>query len=312
MPSNIQILKILVIRFSSIGDIVLCSPVLRWLKNTYPESELHFLTKPQFVSLVKPNPNVDQVWELQGFKDTARKLKKERFDLVVDLHKNLRSMRFRSVIRAKQNTSYKKLSLAKYLSVKTKNATKLPTEHLIDRYKKGVKKIGIATDELGLEYYGELKPTLFDSFPEQYNILVAGAAHATKKISDSLVVKIANSSNLPLLILGGPLDNKAIFGTVNCINLCGKTNLQESAYIAKHAQKVYTSDTGLMHIAAAFKRNIHIFWGNTIPEFGMYPYQTEFTSYEVKDLSCRPCSKIGFKACPKGHFKCMEDQQIQN
>tara|TARA_R110001592_G_scaffold307299_2_gene580799 strand:+ start:329464 stop:330396 length:933 start_codon:yes stop_codon:yes gene_type:complete len=310
LPLNWQILKILVLRFSSIGDIVLCSPVLRWLKNNYPEAEIHFLTKPQFASLITPNPNVDTVWPLEGFSETLKKLKLERFDLIVDLHKNLRSLRFRTALNAKTNVSFKKLSLAKYLSVKTKNGSKLPNIHLVERYKKGLEKIGVTTDDLGLEYYGAIQPKAFSELPVAYNVLVAGAAHATKKLPDSLIQKIEKASELPLVILGAPGDNKSIFDQIECINYCGKTSLQESAYVVQHAQNVYTSDTGLMHIAAAFNRNIHIFWGNTIPEFGMYPYQTSFTNHEVKGLNCRPCSKIGFKICPKGHFKCMEEQTL--
>lgn len=310
MPQNWLILKILVIRFSSIGDIVLCSPVLRWLKNSYPESEIHFLTKPQFEGLVKENPRVDKVWLLDNFKTTAKSLKTERFDLVVDLHKNLRSLRFRNYIRAKQSVSFKKLSLAKYFSVKTHNVDSLPKQHLVDRYKQGLQSIGIRTDDIGLEYYGEKQPTLFSDLPKAYNVLVAGAAHATKKLPDSLIRKIANASDLPLVILGAPNDDKDIFSAIECINLCGKSSLQESAFVVKHAQKVYTSDTGLMHIAAAFARNIEIFWGNTVPEFGMYPYQTSHTNHQVEGLACRPCSKIGFKECPKGHFKCMENQTL--
>jgi heptosyltransferase-2 len=310
LPQNWLILKILVIRFSSIGDIVLCSPVLRWLKNTHPEADIHFLTKPQFVGLVQPNPNIDKVWALDSFKQTARHLKLEKFDLIVDLHKNMRSIRFRTVLGAGKSASFKKLSWAKYLTVKTKNRNPLPNVHLVERYKSGLDKVGIVTDNLGLEYYGEMEPNVFSELPKEYNVLVAGAAHTTKRLPNSLIEKIANVSELPLVILGASADNKPIFDDLNCINLCGKCNLNGSAFVVKHGQKIYTSDTGLMHIAAAFKKDIHIFWGNTIPEFGMYPYQTPFTNYEVRGLSCRPCSKIGFDACPKGHFKCMEEQSL--
>jgi ADP-heptose:LPS heptosyltransferase len=70
-----------------------------------------------------------------------------------------------------------------------------------------------------------------------------------------------------------------------------------------------------MHIAAAFKRPVISVWGNTVPEFGMYPYfgsaAVAGKIMEIKGLSCRPCSKIGYKKCPRGHFKCMERQDMQ-
>lgn len=98
------------------------------------------------------------------------------------------------------------------------------------------------------------------------------------------------------------LNKKAII-----FNACGQFNLNQSASIVKNARYVFTHDTGLMHIAAAFKKTIFSIWGNTIPMFGMYPYRTKFTIFENNKLSCRPCSKIGYKKCPKGHFKCMQD-----
>jgi ADP-heptose:LPS heptosyltransferase len=73
---------------------------------------------------------------------------------------------------------------------------------------------------------------------------------------------------------------------------------------------IVTNDTGLMHIASAFHKPIISLWGNTVPEFGMYPYMPGrpqgYDVMEVKKLPCRPCSKIGYEKCPKGHFKCME------
>lgn len=119
---------------------------------------------------------------------------------------------------------------------------------------------------------------------------------------------------MPLILLGGKEDAAIAeqvyqFHKNKTINLCGKLNLNQSASIIQQANKVITSDTGLMHIAAAFKKDIISLWGNTIPEFGMGPYLAGKDSQilEVKGLSCRPCSKLGYKKCPKGHFKCMND-----
>ena len=91
-------------------------------------------------------------------------------------------------------------------------------------------------------------------------------------------------------------------------NAVGKCNLNQSASLIQQSSWVFTHDTGLMHIASAFKKPIFSIWGNTVPAFGMYPYRTKFTIFENNNLSCRPCSKIGYKQCPKGHFKCMNDQ----
>lgn len=303
-------MKILIIRFSSIGDIVLCSPIVRGLKNAYPSAELHFLSKQNFTSLLEYNPNIDKVWGLEDYKNTLRDLKFQKFDLVVDLHKNLRSYRFRWALKCKKVKTFKKLSLRKYLSVRFKAVNLLHNQHLVDRYYSSLKSLGVENDHKGLDFFGEKMPVFFNELPHDYNVLVAGAAHKTKQLPESLIEKIANKSDLPLVVIGTQADNKDLFKQPKFINLCGKSNIQESAYIIKKCKRVYTSDTGMMHIAAAFKKPIDVFWGNTIPEFGMYPYLTEFKNHEVKGLNCRPCSKIGFSKCPKGHFKCMENQVL--
>ena len=85
--------------------------------------------------------------------------------------------------------------------------------------------------------------------------------------------------------------------------------MEQSASIVKNAKSILTNDTGLMHIAAAFHKNIVSVWGNTVPELGMYPYlpkeKEKCHIVECKDIKCRPCSKLGFKNCPKKHFRCM-------
>jgi ADP-heptose:LPS heptosyltransferase len=92
-------------------------------------------------------------------------------------------------------------------------------------------------------------------------------------------------------------------------------SINQSAELIKVANKIYTNDTGMMHIAAAYNKDIEVFWGNTLPGFGMYPFYPDSdaaksVNHEVLGLSCRPCSKIGFKTCPNGHFNCMNWQEI--
>ena len=89
-------------------------------------------------------------------------------------------------------------------------------------------------------------------------------------------------------------------------NACGKFNLSQSASLVKQAEVVFGHDTGLTHIAAAFKKTIFSIWGGTVPN-NFYPYGTRFYLIENTKLTCRPCSKSGRSKCPKGHFKCMND-----
>ena len=301
-------MKVLFVRFSSIGDLVLTTPIIRCWKKQHPNDELHFVCKKNFTNILNPNPHLEKVHAFDNFKHILPELKQEKFDLIVDLHKNLRSTRLAFSLRVKR-ISFDKLSVAKYKSVRKSNVSYLPNIHLVDRYFEGFKDY-IINDNKGLDFYGEKKPEFFDKLPTEYNVLVVGAAHNTKKIPLEILKKIQDKSDLPFVILGTKDDNKKEFETLkNCINLCGKSSLYESAFIVKQSETVYTSDTGLMHIASAFKKKIEVFWGNTVPEFGMYPYQTEFTNHQVQ-LDCRPCSKIGHETCPKGHFNCMMMQEV--
>lgn len=315
-------MKILVVRFSSIGDIVLTTPILRCIKQQLKDVELHFITKQQFITVIENNPYVDKFHTIKNsLAEVIPQLKKENYDYVIDLHHNARTLKLKLAL-GKTSYSFNKLNWEKFLIVNFKK-NKLPQQHIVDRYFETVSKIGVTNDNKGLDYFINEKdeidivsalPTLFH---DDYNALVVGGSYFTKQIPINKLKEICTNSPLPIVLLGGK-DDAAIaeqvyqFHKNKVINLCGKLNLNQSASIIKQSNKVITSDTGLMHIAAAFKKDIISLWGNTIPEFGMGPYLAGKNSQliEVKDLSCRPCSKLGYKKCPKGHFKCMNNIDI--
>lgn len=317
-------MKILVVRFSSIGDIVLTTPILRCIKQQLKDVELHYVTKHNFLSVIENNIYVDKIFTIKdSLKDVIPQLKKENYDYVVDLHHNIRTLKLKTAL-GKKSFSFNKLNWEKFLIVNFK-INKLPNIHIVDRYFETVQSLGVKNDGKGLDYFiGEkdeidIPSTLPTLFHEDYNALVVGGSYFTKQIPINKLKEICTKSSLPLVLLGGKED-AAIAEQVyqlhknKTINLCGKLNLNQSASIIQQANKVITSDTGLMHIAAAFKKDIISLWGNTIPKFGMGPYLAGKDSQilEVKGLSCRPCSKLGFKKCPKGHFKCMNDIEIKS
>jgi heptosyltransferase-2 len=149
--------------------------------------------------------------------------------------------------------------------------------------------------------------------------MVAGAAHATKRIPPEKMREMIAQVPYPAVLLGGKEDRQvgeevASMDPSRIFNACGETTLHESAALVRDARVVVSADTGLMHIAAALRRPLVVLWGNTIPGFGMYPYHGEvpvpFRNLEVDGLTCRPCSKIGHARCPRGHFRCMRDQSV--
>lgn len=313
-----QKIRFLIIRFSSIGDIVLTTPVVRCLKNQVKNVEIHYLTKPQFSKILESNPHIDKVHVLKdSFADTIHELKYEHFDYIIDLHKNLRSFRVKNRLKI-ISFSFHKLNKEKWLMVNFKK-NKLPDIHIVDRYLETLSIFDIQNDQQGLDYFipkedeVELK-TISPELLSGYVGVVVGAYHNTKKLPADKIISICKKINKPIVLLGGPDDQqeaeniKNAVGT-NIYNTCGKFNINQSAYVVKQANVILTPDTGLMHIASAFKKKIVSVWGNTIPEFGMYPYLPDPTSeiVEIKGLKCRPCTKIGFSKCPKKHFKCILD-----
>jgi ADP-heptose:LPS heptosyltransferase len=311
--------KILVIRFSSIGDIVLTTPVIRCLKQQLDgEIEIHYLTKNQYKGILSSNPKIDKVYGIdKSTNEVIEQLKNEQYDYIIDLHKNLRSKRVTKKLKALSFT-FDKLNYQKWLMT-TFKINKLPALHIVERYLKAVSVLGVENDGLGLEYFiPENDVVDLRSLPEThqkgYVSFAIGAQHNTKRLPLEKMVEIISQLKLPVVLLGGKEDVAAAelikksVGEMAYIG-CGEFNLNQSASLVKQSKVLLTHDTGLMHIGAALGVSIVSVWGNTIPAFGMYPYYPKspekFVIIENKELSCRPCSKIGYDKCPKKHFNCM-------
>lgn len=321
--------KVLVIRLSSIGDIVLTTPVLRCIKKSFPDSELHYLSKASYETLLKPNPFIDKLIFWKGRK-TIKTIQAEKYDVVIDLHKNLRTSRIKwSLFLSKGRMRWKafdKINIQKWLSVRFKSTKPLPQKHIVFRYLKPALELGVAYDNKGLDFFIEAKHRVnissnFEGLqPYDYYVYAIGGQHETKKLPKKKQIELLTNINVPIILIGGKEDMQRgaeLASLSNSIyNACGAFSIQQSASLIEQSRKVISHDTGMMHIAAAFLKPIISIWGNTIPEFGMYPfYPKNFHDYEnrvleVKDVFCRPCSKIGYSSCPWGHFKCMNGQDL--
>lgn len=314
--------KILIIRFSSIGDIVLTTPVVRCVKKQIPDAEVHFLTKQAYSQVIENNTYIDNIFYLENdLQSVIKRLKTEQYDYIIDLHHNLRTWFLKLVLRRK-SFSFNKLNFKKWLLVNFK-INKLPALHIVDRYFETVKKINVINDGLGLDFFippvdeVDIQTFLPQPFSSGFVAFVIGAKHNTKCLPSDKIASICKKITSPIVLLGGKEDfetgnDVALVNGEKIFNACGKLSLRQSASLLKQAKMVITHDTGLMHIAAAYKKRIVSVWGSTVPEFGMYPYPGNDVNHkaeiiEVKGLSCRPCSKIGFDSCPKKHFRCMND-----
>lgn len=315
--------KILILRFSSIGDIVLTTPVIRALKHQVPGAQVHYATKRQYQPVVAANPYLDKVHYLDGgLDDLVKELRQENFDFIVDLHHNLRSRLIRFKLGV-PGASFDKLNWQKWLLVNLKWG-KMPAVHIVDRYLAAARSLGVVSDGQGLDYFIPAAEevalsALPQPFPQGYVAFAIGAQHATKRLPVDRMISLCEKINQPIILLGGKEDQAAgeqiaahfrlASGACHTriYNACGQYSLNQSASLVRQAKIVFSHDTGLMHVAAAFRKKIVSIWGNTIPAFGMYPYKTEFSVLERTGLPCRPCSKIGYRECPQGHFKCMRE-----
>ncbi|MGN6638614.1 MAG: glycosyltransferase family 9 protein [Mucilaginibacter sp.] len=309
-------MKILVIRFSSMGDIIYTTPVVRCLKTQLPQAEVHFLTKPAFKYIYDNNPYVDKLLLLKPtLAETIAEIKVNQYDYIIDLHNNLRTalIKLKTGIRS---STYRKQPVRKWLSLKFKLKLVEPI-HLVERYMKAVDFLGVKNDGKPIDYYikaeHDIKKLLPESHQHNYVAFVIGATHFTKRMPNEKIISICRQINKPVVLLGG--EDVKVNGTeiANVLadkiyNACGITTLDESVFLVSKADSVLGFDTGLTHIAEAFNKPIGSIWGGTVPELlGVQPYMVKDAEMIGIELPCRPCSKFGLEKCPLGHFKCMKD-----
>ncbi len=327
-------MKILVIRFSSLADIVLATPIVRILKTQLDEVVVHFATELQYKNIMENNPYIDTIYYLdKNLATLMKELKIEKYDCVIDLQNSFDTR----IIKWKLGVasySIPNLRLEKWLMVKLK-INKLSSRHQMDLYLETLQSLNVKNDALGLDYFIPEKDEVpLEWIPEThrngYVAFAIDAQYNTKKLPVQRLIELCDKINKPVILLGDTEDfeigeavriffdrskqtdgyeeglNKLGKDTI-IFNSCGLFNLNQSASLVKQANYVFAYETGLMQIAAAFRKEVFSLWGNTIPAFGFYPYRTKFTVLENSNLSCRPCSSTGYNKCPKGHFKCMNE-----
>ncbi len=313
--------KILIIRLSSIGDIVLTTPVVRAVNEQIPTAEVHFLVRKNYANVVENNPHIHKVhiYDPDDVAGTVEELRSEHFDEIIDLQKTYRSKQVTRKLRAPSHT-FNKHNFSKWLCIHLK-MNGLPETHIVERYFEAVKFLNVHNDHKGLEFYipenqGFDEDDLPMIFEDGFVAIVLAAQHFTKRIPVSKVVEIGSILHKPIMLLGGSdvvEEGEQVVSQLGdrAYNGCGKFSLFQSAAIIQHSDCVITGDTGLMHIAAALHKPTAAIFGATIPEYGYYPYmpgeRNMFRNFEVCPLNCRPCSKFGSKKCKRNHFKCMNN-----
>ena len=316
--------KILIIRFSSIGDIVLASPVFRCVKKQLSDTEVHFLTKLSYKIVTAANPFIDKFFYYDdNMEELLARLKAENYDHIIDLHNNFRSNKIKRILSVDTHT-IDKLTFKKFLLTQL-NIDVMPDRHITQRSLDAVLPLGVKDDGGGLDYFiakeYELKR---DDIPTShlagFIVIVIGATYFTKRFPVHKIIELCSKINHPIILLGGKEDaaNGKIIAdndSVKIYNACGKFNISESADIIKKAKLVISNDTGMQYIACALKRPVIALWGGTTPDLDVEPYygsnflrnlQKPLYENVVLNLKCQPCSKYGLNKCPLDHFNCME------
>lgn len=317
-------MKFLVIRFSSIGDVVLTTAVIRCLKQQMPGAEIHFLTAEDCRPAIEANPYIDKViLPEHSFDLLIHELKQENYHHIIDLQHNAISSRIKRSLKAKSSSCHN-FSFRKWVKIALR-INILPKDHIADQYFTAVKNFDIRNDGQGLDYFIPVKDEIKTSdIPVSHSFgyigIAIGAKYNTRRLPVHKLKELCSNINHPIILLGGKEDKDAgdeIAATddIKIYNACGKFSINETADLIRKAKVIVTHDNDWMHVAAAFKKPIISVWGNTIPAFGIAPYYGDYQSkesrFEIGKLWCRPCSSKGYTKCPLGHFKCMTQHNIE-
>ena len=322
-------MKFLVIRFSSIGDIVLTTPAIRCLKQQVENAEVHFLTRQSMKAVTEGNPYIDKFhYFSHDFSQLMTELKAAQYDYVVDLHKNFRTWRIRQALKVPV-LAYNKQVIEKVLLTRL-HINKMAGRHIVDRCIDALAPLGVKNDGRGMDYFipSGVRVRAEDlplSHSAGFVAIVIGASYYTKKLPVYKLRELCHKIQYPIVLVGGKEDKTegekvAATDPVKIYNACGKFSLHESADIIRQSKLVISHDTGMQYIACALNKPVLAIWGGTSPALDVAPYygteqlqlhnQQAYHNFIVKGLACQPCSNYGTKTCPRAHFKCMQDQDV--
>ena len=324
-----QIRKILIIRLSSIGDVLLTTPAIRVIKKKFPEADIDFVIKKQFSDLLTHHPDVHHLYIFDKNDDnfSLKKIKKQiacqRYDLIIDLHKNFRSYYLTTFSRARRIIRYRKFSLRRFVFVNFKINLFKQITPIHQRYLLPLNALGVFDDSDGLDIFlskkeqSSIEKKYKDFLSQPYKLILGiapGASYFTKRwlpeYFEKVICHFAQKSEIGIILFGNKQDRELIDflnikGYRNVLVAAGELSLLETAALLDKCHIVITNDSGLMHLSSALRKKLIAIFGSTTRELGFFPVTKDAIILENSDLRCRPCSHVGRNNCPKKHFKCM-------
>jgi len=308
-----ELKKILIIRLSSMGDILLTTPLIRSIKKLNPSLQIDFVVKEEFFELLQNNPYLTNIYKyskvISEKKELIKSLKSNGYNRVIDLQNNNRSreiiIKLNSKIFQFWKHSIKKFLLVHFKINRLKNVPKIPVRY--------AKTAGIILDDEGLDLFTDNVADSRLELNEKFIGLCPGAKHFTKRWPKEYFIdlgKMLETAGYKVALFGGADELETIKEIEsqldNPLNLCNESILQTAANM-KMCKAIYTNDSGTMHLSCAVNVPVIAFFGSTVKEFGFYPYKTQNVVLEINHLPCRPCTHIGKASCPLKHFKCMKE-----
>ena len=317
-----KMVRFLILRFGSASEVLMTTPVIRCLKEQVEGASIDYVVGRAWVHLLEHNPYLNKVHVLEGLKGKqVKKIKEEGFDYIIDLQRDVRSEMIRARLQL-ISFAIPKHAFRYWMKVRL-GIGHLPENNWVERCLETIQIFDVVNDSKGLDYiipdHDEVSLSqLPQPFRKGFVTYVMGAKYRTRKLPADMISEICRGIGYPVVLIGGPEEaNEAEIvsrasGT-NVWNGCGIYTFGQSASLVRQSRLVLTHDTGMMHVASSFGRPVISIWGNTIPGFGMAPYRPHKDSriFEVKDLSCRPCSLKGYNTCPKRHFHCMRHIDLE-
>jgi lipopolysaccharide heptosyltransferase II len=317
--------NVLAVRFSSIGDVLLTTPLFRAIRLRYPDSRITVLTKQENAPLLSHNPHLSRVIAIEPDRSTtsvASELRAARYSHLLDLHDSLRSRVLRVLVPGNWS-SYPKHRIARAALIHAKKNWYRDWRPVAERYFMAARRLGVAPDGRPPEFFlaaeakAEVDQWLAASGIAQARPLIAvapGAAHATKRWPlrhwHTLIGQLIRQGR-DIVVVGGVGDQPVAAAlTANnptgVISAAGRFGLQGTGALLQRAVALVSGDTGVMHMATAVGTPVVALFGPTVREFGFFPYTLAARVVEL-DLSCRPCSSKGGPRCPLGHHRCLGD-----
>lgn len=316
-------MKILVIRMSSIGDVILTTPVLKAFKKKYPQSTIDFLVMEQFKDAISGVPYVDNLILFDKKKDDglkniirfAKRLKSRGYDYIFDLHSKHRSKLIAKNMGVTTYT-YKKRAWWKSFLVKARIVKYRVDNTIVKNYFGAFKDFGIEYEGENLEFFYEEKDALkkFVGLPVMSPKASKNTKEWTPQGFGNLARLIYEKYGVKTVLIGGRSDTETCkkideISGGNCIILAGKLSLKESGALLSKAKFLVTNDSGPFHIARGVGTKTFVIFGPTSPQ--MFEFNKTDTLIYANE-SCSPCSLHGDKSCPKGHFRCMKNIKAED